>query len=78
MTVNAPVAPAPAPVFPPSSMLKELAGLDDLELLEIFRSLPPGSARRAAACDVLVARYRGLVRSCARRYWRCRLPMSTG
>jgi RNA polymerase sigma-B factor len=74
MTVNAPVAPAPAPVFPPSSMLKELAGLDDLDLLEIFRSLPPGSERRAAACDVLVARYRGLVRSCARRYWRSSEP----
>jgi RNA polymerase sigma-B factor len=74
MTVIAPPAPAAAPVFPPGSMLRELAGLDDLELLEIFRSLPPGSERRAAACDVLVARYRGLVRSCARRYWRSSEP----
>jgi RNA polymerase sigma-B factor len=67
MTAIAP--PAPAPVFPPGSLLRELAGLGDLELLEIFRSLPPASERRAAACDVLVARYRGLVRSCVRRYW---------
>jgi RNA polymerase sigma-B factor len=67
MTAIAPAAPAP--VHPPGSALRELAGLDDLELLEIFRSLPLGSERRAAACDVLVARYRGLVRSCARRYW---------
>lgn len=75
MTVMAPVAPAaPAPVFPPGSVLRELAGLDDLELLEIFRSTPPASARRAAACDVLVDRYRGLVRSCARRYWRSSEP----
>jgi RNA polymerase sigma-B factor len=74
MTVIAPAAPAPAPVFPPGSVLSELAGLDDLELLAIFRSLPPASERRAAACEVLVARYRGLVRSCARRYWRSSEP----
>ena len=67
MTATAPAPPAP--VFPPGPVLSELAGLGDLELLEIYRSLPPGSERRAAACDVLVARYRGLVRSCARRYW---------
>jgi RNA polymerase sigma-B factor len=74
MTAIAPAPPAPAPVFPPGSVIKELTGLDDLELLAIFRSLPLGSARRAAACDVLVARYRGLVRSCARRYWRSSEP----
>ncbi|MDQ2875960.1 MAG: sigma-70 family RNA polymerase sigma factor [Actinomycetota bacterium] len=74
MAPVAPAAPAPAPVFPPGSVLRELAGLDDLELLEIFRSTPPASARRAAACDVLVDRYRGLVRSCARRYWRSSEP----
>jgi RNA polymerase sigma-B factor len=74
MTAIAPAAPAPAPVFPPSSVLRELAGLGDLELLEIYRSLPLGSERRAAACDVLVARYRGLVRSCARRYWHSSEP----
>jgi len=74
MTASAPPAPASTPVFPPGSVLTELAGLDDLELLEIFRSLPRASERRAAACDVLVARYRGLVRSCARRYWRSSEP----
>jgi RNA polymerase sigma-B factor len=47
-----------------------LAGLDDLELLAIFQSLPRSSARRAAACEVLVARHAGLVRSCALRYRR--------
>ncbi len=47
---------------------EDLAGLDDWALLGIAGSLPPGSERRAAACEVLVARYRGLVRSCVRRY----------
>jgi RNA polymerase sigma-B factor len=42
--------------------------LDDLELLKVMRSLPQQSERRAAACDVLVNRYKKLVRSCVRRY----------
>ncbi len=42
--------------------------LDDLELLRVMRSLPQHSARRAAACDVLVGRHKKLVRSCVRRY----------
>ena len=42
----------------------------DDELLEMIRSELPGSPRRAAACEVLVARYRTLVRSCANRYRR--------
>jgi RNA polymerase sigma-B factor len=58
------------PVSPTGAVVLELAGLNDLELLEIFRSQPPGSPRRAAACEVLVSRHRGLVRSCARRYGR--------
>jgi RNA polymerase sigma-B factor len=62
-----PREPAPAAAGP---VLCELAGLDDLELLAIFRSLRRASGRRAAACEVLVARYAGLVRSCARRYRR--------
>jgi hypothetical protein len=59
---------APVPAVPAGPVLRELAGLDDLELLAIFRSLPRSSGRRAAACEVLVDRHRGLVRSCARRY----------
>ncbi len=46
----------------------QLDRLDDLELLKVMRSLPQHSARRAAACDVLVSRYKKLVRSCVRRY----------
>jgi RNA polymerase sigma-B factor len=46
----------------------QLDRLDDLELLRVMRSLPQHSARRAAACDVLVGRYKKLVRSCVRRY----------
>ena len=40
----------------------------DDELLALVRSQPLGSAQRAAACEVLVRRYEGLVRKCARRY----------
>ena len=42
----------------------------DDELLGLIRSQPRGSAQRAAACEVLVSRYRSLVRSCANRYRR--------
>ncbi len=45
-----------------------LSELDDLELLAIVRSLPHSSERRNAACELLVIRYRSLVRSCAQRY----------
>jgi RNA polymerase sigma-B factor len=44
------------------------AGLGDIQLLAIVRSLPRGSERRDAACAELVTRYRGLVRSCVQRY----------
>jgi RNA polymerase sigma-B factor len=47
---------------------KELAGLDDQVLLGIVRSSPQGSERRAAACELVVARHQGLVRSCVRPY----------
>ena len=50
--------------------LRDLAGLDDRELLGMVRSLPGGSGTRAAACELLVARHRNLVRSCAQRYRR--------
>ena len=61
--------PAPAPPAAPGWAVKEeLAGLDDHALLGLFRSLPQASQRRAAACELLVARYQGLVRSCVRPY----------
>jgi RNA polymerase sigma-B factor len=37
-------------------------------LLGLVQSLPQGSHRRAAACELLVTRYQGLVRSCVRPY----------
>ena len=49
---------------------KDLAQLDDHELLGIVRLLPRASERRLAACELLVARYQGLVWSCVRRYVR--------
>ena len=53
----------------PGRMLTEdLAGLDERALLGIVGSLPRGSERRAAACELLVARYRWLVRTCVRQY----------
>jgi RNA polymerase sigma-B factor len=51
-----------------------LAGLDDRELLRIVRSQPMASARRAAACELLVSRHRNLVRSCVQRYKRSPEP----
>jgi RNA polymerase sigma-B factor len=47
---------------------QDASGHDDQELVSLIHSLPPDSARRAAACEVLVGRYQPLVRSCARRY----------
>ena len=47
---------------------RDLASLDDAELLRIVRSLPHASARRAGACELLVTRYRNLVWSCVLRY----------
>ena len=50
----------PGSVAPPDRMLKkDLAGLDDRALLGIVRLSPPGSERRAAACELLVSRYHG-------------------
>jgi RNA polymerase sigma-B factor len=45
-----------------------LSKLDDLDLLAEMQSLPRDSSRRAEACDILVGRYKKLVRSCVRRY----------
>ena len=53
---------------PPGRMpAGDLAGLGNRALLGIAGSLPPGS-ERAAARELLVSRYRWLVRSCVRRY----------
>jgi RNA polymerase sigma-B factor len=52
----------------------DLAGLDEQALLGIAGALPPGSERRAAAYELLVTRYRWLVRSCVRRYLRSPEP----
>jgi RNA polymerase sigma-B factor len=62
------------PPAPTAGTLADLAGLDDRELLRIVRSQPPTSARRAAACELLVSRHRHLVRSCVQRYKRSPEP----
>ena len=65
----------PGSVAPPGRMLKQdLAGLDDRELLDVVRLSPRASQRRAAACELLVTRYQGLVRSCVRPYLRSPEP----
>ena len=46
----------------------DLDELDDAELLTMIQSLPHGDSARDAACEVLVTRYRPLVRSCVLRY----------
>ncbi|HTT51267.1 MAG TPA: sigma-70 family RNA polymerase sigma factor [Streptosporangiaceae bacterium] len=48
----------------------DLDQCSDDQLLGMIRSGPLGSAQRTAACEVLVNRYRTLVRSCANRYRR--------
>jgi RNA polymerase sigma-B factor len=60
--------PAPPPAASGRVVREGLAGLDDLVLVGLVRSLPLGSARRVAACELLVSRYEGLVRSCVRPY----------
>jgi RNA polymerase sigma-B factor len=68
---SAPGSPAP----PGWRLKKDLAGLDDRELLDIVRLSPQASQRRAAACELLVTRYQGLVRSCVRPYLRSPEPV---
>jgi RNA polymerase sigma-B factor len=62
--------PVPAPPAPAGWTRQELAELDDRELLGIAGSLPRIGQRRMAACELLVFRYRYLVRSCVQRYSR--------
>ena len=47
----------------------ELQALSDNMLLARLRPLPRASTEREAICAILVTRYAGLVRSCARPYW---------
>ena len=65
---------ATEPPSPASSILQDLASLDDCELLRIVRSQPRSSSRRAAACELLVSRHRNLVRSCVQHYNRSPEP----
>ena len=60
---------------PTGRALADLDGLEDRELLRIVRSQPLDSPRRAAACELLVARHRNLVRSCVQRYKRSPEPI---
>jgi RNA polymerase sigma-B factor len=62
------------PPAPAGRAADRLDGLDDTELLRIVRSQPPGSRRRAGACELLVTRHRNLVRSCVARYKRSPEP----
>jgi RNA polymerase sigma factor (sigma-70 family) len=59
----------------PAGFRQELSELEDRELLALVGSLPRTSHRRAAALDLLVARYRNLVRSCVQRYARSSVPI---
>ena len=71
------VSEARHPAGPPAAAgrtLESLASLDDRELLRIVRSQPLASARRGAACELLVSRHRHLVRSCVQRYKRSPEP----
>jgi RNA polymerase sigma-B factor len=61
--------PVPPPALPGRAVREELAGLDDLALVGLVQSLPRASERRMVACELLVSRYGGLVRSCVRPYW---------
>jgi RNA polymerase sigma-B factor len=62
--------PVPVPPAPAGGTRQELAELDDRELLGIAGSPPRLGQQRMAACELLVVRYRYLVRSCVQRYHR--------
>jgi RNA polymerase sigma-B factor len=59
----------------PAGFRQELSEMEDRELLALVGSLPRSSHRRAAALDLLVARYRNLVRSSVQRYARSSVPI---
>jgi RNA polymerase sigma-B factor len=52
----------------PAPTRTDLLRRDDCELLALVTGEPVGSAARSAACEILVQRYEGLVRSCVLRY----------
>ena len=58
---------------PAAGYRRDLQALGDAELLALTASLPVSSQVREAALDLLVVRYRNLVRSCVRRYSRSRV-----
>lgn len=73
MACKSPVSAGEGGRIPPAAggrRPSDMAGLDDRELLGMVRSLSGGSGTRAAACELLVARHRNLVRSCVQRYRR--------
>jgi RNA polymerase sigma-B factor len=73
MACKSPVSAGEGVRIPPAAggrRFSDLAGLDDRELLGMVRSPPGDSRTRAAACELLVARHRNLVRSCVQRYRR--------
>jgi RNA polymerase sigma-B factor len=61
-------ASGPGPFVPPARVPADLAGMDDAALLDIVRLSPRASEFRAVACELLIGRHQGLVRSCVRRY----------
>ena len=73
LTIGQQSAPRRLRAVPPGP---ELApdSVSDSDLLELVRSLPLASSRRAAACEQLIQRYRGLVRACVNRYRRSPEP----
>jgi RNA polymerase sigma-B factor len=66
--------PGRAPLELVGAPNRDLDSLEDAELLRIVRALPRASDRREAACELLVSRHRGLVRSCVNRYRRSPEP----
>lgn len=56
--------PSPIGGAPP----KDLGQCEDAELLELIHTLPRQDLTRESACEILVSRYRPLVRSCVRRF----------
>jgi RNA polymerase sigma-B factor len=66
-TVSAPGS-GPVSLVSPAPMHGDLSEMDDGALLDIVRLSPRASERRAEACELLVSRHQGLVRSCVRRY----------
>jgi RNA polymerase sigma-B factor len=74
MAAHSSEIPPAAPDEPGRVVRAELTGLDDQALLSLVQSLPQASQRRAAACELLVIRYEGLVRSLVRPFLRSPVP----